>query len=316
MVRYKRDMTLHGVIYLHRITDNRMGGTSKRSFRLFRKLCGESTLRNVVIVTNMWDRITAAEGEAREDELRSDERFFKPALDQDAKMARHDSTISSAQETIRTVLANSPTPLDLQRELIDQNLHVSRTAAGIELQQDLHELAKWFSGELNKLRQEMREAMEERDKRAAEELADEVRKSNAKLAQVQNELSNLQARNVVQLDAEQMWKNMEQGARVATMFRRARGAEDDPDKSSFWSTLGDTTKAVRELCAIFDRYPMSTRLQYMLCRSGYYNVQAQKDPELVEWIQNNFKSVKKMESVLDKAVSKTKKLKRRIWKLW
>jgi hypothetical protein len=44
-------MKLSGLIYVHRISDVLMGGISSRNFRMFRKLCGDDTLKNVVIVT-------------------------------------------------------------------------------------------------------------------------------------------------------------------------------------------------------------------------------------------------------------------------
>jgi hypothetical protein len=54
---------------MHRISDIRMGGTNRRNFKMFRELCGESTLRNVLIVTNMWSQVAPDLGEMREKEL-------------------------------------------------------------------------------------------------------------------------------------------------------------------------------------------------------------------------------------------------------
>ena len=49
-----------------------MGGISSRTFRMFHKLlCGDDTLKNVVIVTTMWDEVVdQAKGEMREAELK------------------------------------------------------------------------------------------------------------------------------------------------------------------------------------------------------------------------------------------------------
>jgi hypothetical protein len=80
---------------MHRISDVRMGGISTRNFKMFRQLCGESTLRNVVIVTNMWGEVGREVGEAREAELGSDDRFFKPVLDKGAHMLRHNGLTSA-----------------------------------------------------------------------------------------------------------------------------------------------------------------------------------------------------------------------------
>src|SRR5262245_53143547 len=57
---------LTGIIYLHRITDVRMTNASVRNLTLFRKLCGEDNLSNVILVTNRWEMIGKSEAEARE----------------------------------------------------------------------------------------------------------------------------------------------------------------------------------------------------------------------------------------------------------
>lgn len=51
--RYEQGGTLAGVLYFHRISDFEMGEISMRNLNMFRKLCGDGTLQNVVIVTNM-----------------------------------------------------------------------------------------------------------------------------------------------------------------------------------------------------------------------------------------------------------------------
>ncbi|THH15941.1 hypothetical protein EUX98_g9380, partial [Antrodiella citrinella] len=54
---YEAGRRLHGIVFLHRITDVRMGGVAKKNFRLFRKLCGDETLRSVIIATTMWQDV-------------------------------------------------------------------------------------------------------------------------------------------------------------------------------------------------------------------------------------------------------------------
>jgi len=55
---------------------------------MFRKLCGDSTLQNVVIVTNMWGEVDPQVGGACEAELMREDIFFKPILDKGAQIAR------------------------------------------------------------------------------------------------------------------------------------------------------------------------------------------------------------------------------------
>lgn len=45
-------------MYLHRISDMRFTGTAARSFKALLTMCGGHALQNVVIVTNMWKKVT------------------------------------------------------------------------------------------------------------------------------------------------------------------------------------------------------------------------------------------------------------------
>lgn len=114
-----------------------MGGISLKNFRAFRNLCGEQTLRNVVIVTNMWGDVTPQLGEQRERELATKDEFFKPGLDKGAKMMRHNNVLGSAQEIIRHLLKNNPMALQIQREIVDEHKDVSQTAAAAEIEREL-----------------------------------------------------------------------------------------------------------------------------------------------------------------------------------
>ena len=71
MTRYEEGSKLAGVIYVHRISDRRFSGIAGRNFKIFRELCGETSLKNVVLVTNMWSEVSRGIGEAREGELAS-----------------------------------------------------------------------------------------------------------------------------------------------------------------------------------------------------------------------------------------------------
>ncbi|KAG8942194.1 hypothetical protein FRC03_003535, partial [Tulasnella sp. 419] len=47
---------LNGLLYLHRITDIRVSGMSHRNMKLFNKLCGKESMKNVVLCTTMWNK--------------------------------------------------------------------------------------------------------------------------------------------------------------------------------------------------------------------------------------------------------------------
>ena len=136
--RYRQGGKLTGVLYFHPISDFRMDWISTLNFKMFQELCGESGFQNAVIVTNMWGGVDLQVGEAREAELMREDVFFKPILDKGARIARHENTVTSAQNIIRLVLGNHPLPLSIQRELVDEGKDISATSASEELHREIN----------------------------------------------------------------------------------------------------------------------------------------------------------------------------------
>jgi hypothetical protein len=146
---------LAGVIYLHRISDNRVGGIAARNFAMFRDLCGDTTLKNVVIATTMWDEVTKERGQARQNQLATSDAFFKPALRNRALMLPHFNTIESAQNILRHILSNQPRALQIQREMVDEHKDISQTAAGEQMNRQLEKLMKKHEEEIHSLKKDM-----------------------------------------------------------------------------------------------------------------------------------------------------------------
>ncbi|KAJ7928821.1 hypothetical protein B0H13DRAFT_2544616 [Mycena leptocephala] len=199
---------LASVIYLHRISDVRMGGISTRNFKMFREPCGESTLRNVVIV---------GREAAREAELASDDKFFKPVLGKGARLLRHDNDIASAQAIIHYLIRNQPRALRIQRELVDQGKAISQTAAGEELNRELAEQIEHHKQEMAILQQEMR-GLSSACMRATKELELETRKLQTEMTWVQDDSKKLAS------DYTELKKRMAEVAETAR--REAECAEE------------------------------------------------------------------------------------------
>ncbi|KAM6490519.1 P-loop containing nucleoside triphosphate hydrolase protein [Amanita muscaria] len=136
---YQAGQKLSGILYLHRISDFRMGGISTKNLRMFRELCGDSSLKNVVIVTNMWGEVAHQLGEERETELASQDFFFRPVLAKGARMMRHNNTHQSAKDILQSVMENAPQALRIQKEIVDEGKTVSHTAAAAEAERELRE---------------------------------------------------------------------------------------------------------------------------------------------------------------------------------
>lgn len=313
--RYRSGIVLHGIIYLHRISDIRMGGVSIRTLNVFRKICGSRSLKNVAIVTNKWSKDVSVEEQNRERQLREDERFFKPYLDDHATMYRHDNTAESALKIIRDICSRKPLPLDIQLEMVDQKKLFRDTNAGKALNEALEELVQGLSNETKNLREGIDEAVRQGDGSTRAELAHVLRLSEGELTRVQNEVKNLKAGIVAEIDVDvdRQWRQMSLVTRVAILFRRSQGATDTQEVDNFWLALGDTITMVKELRTIFDEHPLPLSLRRQLFERTRVN-----QPDLERWVRRNREAVMEMENLVESAIrnlgAPKSKPKNKIWR--
>ena len=210
-LRYERGRKLNGVIFLHRISDYRMGGVARKNFRLFKKLCGEDALKSVVIATNMWADVAPSVGENREKELSTNDLFFKPALEKGAKLVRHDNTLDSAHRLIREIMGYPPIALSIQKELVDEHKILGQTEAGQDIRAELEAQIQKQKDEIDGIRAEMEEKMAEKDKRHQDELDD----LNTSLDEVRKQLSNFEIeKNKLQEENESHKKEHDEKTRL------------------------------------------------------------------------------------------------------
>ncbi|KAG6814645.1 hypothetical protein H0H87_008295 [Tephrocybe sp. NHM501043] len=67
---YRFDMKLAGVVYLHKINNNRWQTTGQKNRTFFERLCGKGAAKKIVLLTTMWDSVTQGDGIVREEELK------------------------------------------------------------------------------------------------------------------------------------------------------------------------------------------------------------------------------------------------------
>ncbi|KIM65398.1 hypothetical protein SCLCIDRAFT_1212139 [Scleroderma citrinum Foug A] len=182
---------LTGFIYLHRISDTRVGGTSKRNLRIFQKLCGRESLTNVVILTTMWDKVTPEEGLRRQQELISSYDLFKPLVEGGAVMESYDGTQESARNIVWDLLRKKGTVAQIVRELVVENKSLVDTEAGMELQSEVRNVLQKHQEDLRRLEDEIKEATQHRDREMEEEAAEEKQKVEEDIVKLQVELGKL-----------------------------------------------------------------------------------------------------------------------------
>lgn len=169
-----------------------MGGISSRNFRMFRHLCGDSSLSGVVVVTTMWDQIDPTLGKARESELMTKQIFFEPVVTRGARMARHNNTVESAASIIRSILSRPSLQNTLQiQEELESGVNINATKAGQELEKDLKEQSVRRKDELRIVVDEMQEAIRLRDEESRRELLLERERLEVMIRRLEQESASL-----------------------------------------------------------------------------------------------------------------------------
>jgi len=151
---YKSGFRILGIVYLHRITDNRIAETVHRSFHVFSELCGPEAAKNVVLVTTMWDELEDGDsGPVQEERFKKN--LWAAMLTRGASIARFNNSTASASDVVTQVtrrrvdteemgegngvngvkgtgedVGNSEKViLRLQREIVDERKRIKETQA-------------------------------------------------------------------------------------------------------------------------------------------------------------------------------------------
>ena len=174
-ISYHDGMRVAGIVYLNEITQTRMAGTVRKNLEMFKKLCGDEALRNVVLGTTKWDEVNLEVGQQREQELK--DIHWKEMLQQGSVIMRVHADSASAWEIVNHILKNDRIEfVRIQEELLEFGRHIPETEAGRTLLYTLEDLrtrllaeeraANMSDGqlrqkELEEIRKRMRETMDE-----------------------------------------------------------------------------------------------------------------------------------------------------------
>ncbi|KAH7338422.1 kinase-like domain-containing protein [Rhizoctonia solani] len=189
---YQDGHKLTGVIYLHRISDIRVGGISRRTFQILRGLCGQETLTNVLIVTNMWSDPPNAKELRNEKQLQDNPKFFQPAIAAGARMVRRPYKDSkSAHDIIRMLLDKPPVTMKFQRQIVDEGEGFYATDAALVLGEELAKMEKRHIEEIEAVKEELRLAREQNNTQAQLELREFLEQAVAESTRLSKEIRSL-----------------------------------------------------------------------------------------------------------------------------
>jgi hypothetical protein len=158
---YKIGIRLNGIIYLHRITDVRVGGSAIRGLDIFKAMCGAENFHGVTMATTFWDKVDDFE-KARKDktQLLNNPSFWKDIVDGQCTTRSLTAGRTSAIELVTAIAqSNKRLILTMQRQLIDEGLRIYETDAGKVLQESWFQEKSELHSKLEETRRQLAASM-------------------------------------------------------------------------------------------------------------------------------------------------------------
>lgn len=186
---YKQDVRLSGLIYLHRITDNRMAGSPLKNLRMFGKLCGDTAAFRVILVSTMWEKVKQEVGEARQKQLEG--MFWKDLIEKGSNVDRLErSDTGEAWRIVEKmiVMDQEREKVLLQEEIVDLKLHLNETEAGKTLYTSLQKL---LADQKETLKSLLAQVDKSNDQRLKKELQKEYKKIQDQFQKTFDEVDRL-----------------------------------------------------------------------------------------------------------------------------
>ena len=184
---YKHNLKLAGIVYVHRITDNRMTNTLLRNLSVIRNLCGEEPLKNVTLLTTHWDVADRKVAKSREQEMKETEAWWGYMVSKGSKVRRFMNTEDSAHEVLFEFIEQERRVLQIQKEIVEQGLDVKQTQAGAALNVEVAKMAERHGLEIAALENKMTRAIADRDVELQGILDLERKEKEKELARMQRE---------------------------------------------------------------------------------------------------------------------------------
>lgn len=195
---YQQKIKLRALLYLHRISDNRMGGCAQKNLVMFKRLCGPDGIKDVMFVTTFWEKVDQAVGEGREKTLKTTKDYWGFFVEKGATVRQHQNNPESALSIIeqfvprRAERTTVGMKLAIQTEMVDSGKDLDQTAAGQELRSEFNKEREKMQQEITGREQEMRDALATRDKEMFEFLRQEQEKQREDLRRRDREMKDLQ----------------------------------------------------------------------------------------------------------------------------
>lgn len=156
-----------------------MQGSAFDNLRMFRKLCGDDALKNVLLVTTFWDTVSASEGVRREQELATNDEFWgRMVTKYGSKMKRwtRNADSGATMAILGSIGPDSKCALKAQIEIVEEGKQIKQTDAA-------RATAEAVRAEVNARLRREQEEMNKRMERQRREAQRKIQRERARLRQ-------------------------------------------------------------------------------------------------------------------------------------
>ena len=290
---YRNNLKLSGVVYLHRIKDERMTNAIMRNLTMFKNLCGDSGLENTILATTFWDELPNVEkGEKREEELASNKKYWGYMLSKGAKMRRCANTRESVLDILRELASKPRITLQIQDEMAVRGYGINETKAGEALNAEIAELKKKHDADMAQLKREMEEARRSGEVELQETLRELQREKEAQVNRLLNEQEAMKAdrreemRRLTQAFNDQIFRlemeRKERENRVRQLEERLTDERADSERR-IRAAVEQSNEVMQNMKAMMERATSRDREEYERKFEEMKEQRRRADREVEEW---------------------------------
>ena len=139
-----------------------MTHSTLQNLRMFRKLCGDSNLGNVILATTKWGITPQLDAYRRERELNSENGFWGTMITAGSRVRRFENSAPSAQTLVEEILDGSQKFMPQIQQEVVEGKKLSETDAGAYLNGEIIALQKKHQKDQEILREEFKRAEQDR----------------------------------------------------------------------------------------------------------------------------------------------------------
>lgn len=220
-----------GLIYLHRITDNRIAGSGQRSLNIFQKICGSQNFHLCLLITTHWDLVLHDQNLRLQALRRQAEITTAPGWwgEVSRQGGRHGAMIDSqsAKNLLEDLVQqNHSSTLLLQEQLLVPDSRLADTDAGKVVVERWREVFLGLQQDLESVRAEIVEAQSQHLDEALQELCDLERDIKEQAEAHTRHLMGLQESPQLIVEATLQRMNEERDQMMKTIELECQGNND------------------------------------------------------------------------------------------